>query len=125
MAFEQAVQQHSVQTALTWKIAPMHKRALGMAVGMTAGACVFLLTALHLLVFTSADTRNIELLAQYFYGYQVDWLGAFIGAWWAGVAGFVAGWFFAFVRNFALATWVLVVRARADFFGTGDFLDHI
>ncbi len=114
----------SVDAALTRAFAPMHKRALGMAVGATAGGAVFLLTAFHI-VLASPEAVNIALLSQYFYGYQVDWLGAFIGAWWGCVAGFVAGWFFAFVRNFVLATWLLFVRARADLFGAGDFLDHI
>jgi|CXWL01.1.fsa_nt_gi hypothetical protein len=123
MAPDHAVPE-SVQAALTRAVAPMHKRALGMAVGLTAGAGVFGLTAFHIIV-GSSEAANIELLSQYFYGYQVDWLGAFIGAWWGCVAGFVAGWFFAFVRNFVLATWLLFVRAKADLFGAGDFLDHI
>ena len=78
-------------------------RALGVAVGFAAGVSVFLLTAFHI-VLASPDAANIELLSQYFYGYQVDWLGAFIGASWACFVGFVAGWFFAFVRNFALVS---------------------
>ncbi len=113
-----------VQTVLVRAFAPMHKRALGMAVGISAALGVFLLTAFHL-VLASPEAANIELLSQYFYGYRVDWLGAVIGAWWGGVVGFVAGWFFAFSRNFVLATWLLVVRARAELFETRDFLDHI
>jgi hypothetical protein len=115
---------HALQAALTQAFAPMHKRALGVAVGLTAGAGVFLLTAFHI-VLASPEAANIELLSQYFYGYRVDWPGALVGAWWGGVAGFVAGWFFAFVRNFALATWLLVVRARVELFEARDFLDHI
>ncbi len=114
----------SIQNALTQAFAPMHKRALGVAVGLAAGVCVFLLTAFHI-VLASPAAANIELLSQYFYGYQVDWLGAFIGASWGCFVGFVAGWFFAFVHNFALATWLLVVRAKAELFEARDFLDHI
>ena len=68
---------------------------------------------------------GIELLANYFFGYTVSWLGACIGAWWGFVTGFVAGWFFAFVRNFSTATWLLVVRVKAELFEVRDFLDHI
>ncbi len=123
MALDHAVPD-SVQVALAQAFAPMHKLALGVAVGLTAAVSIFLLTAFHIIL-ASPEAANIALLSEYFYGYQVDWLGAVIGAWWAGVVGFVAGWFFAFVRNFALATWLLVVRARAELFEARDFLDHI
>ncbi len=113
-----------VQVVLTQAFAPMHKRALGMAVGITSALVVFVLTAFHIL-FAPPEALNIELLSHYFYGYRVDWRGAFIGAWWGGVAGFVAGWFFGFVRNFSIATWLLVVKARAELTAARDFLDHI
>jgi hypothetical protein len=104
--------------------APLHKRALGTAVGLTAALAVFLVTAFHILV---AGERGVPigLLAQYFYGYNITWPGALIGMWWGFVAGFAAGWFVAFLRNLALATWVFRVRTRAELNQTSDFLDHI
>lgn len=114
----------TVQAVLHRAFAPLHKRAFGTAVGVVSGAFFFGLTAVHILV-ASPAAANLELLSQYFYGYQVDWLGAFVGAWWGGIAGFVAGWFVAFLRNFVLATWLLVVKAKADLSETTDFLDHI
>jgi hypothetical protein len=114
----------SVQMALVNTFAPMHKRALGMAVGLVAGVGIFVLTAFHIVVASPAEA-NVELLSHYFYGYRLDWLGGLIGAWWGGVAGFVAGWFFAFVRNFVVLTWLLVIKTKADLFQTRDFLDHI
>jgi hypothetical protein len=123
MAHDRAPQD-PVQAALTRAFAPMHKLALGVAVGLTSAVGLFALTAFHIIL-PSPQAANIALLSQYFYGYQIDWLGAFIGAWWGFVAGFVAGWFFAFVRNFATATWLLFVRVRAELFETRDFLDHI
>ncbi|MGH9387563.1 MAG: hypothetical protein ACRD2N_25160, partial [Vicinamibacterales bacterium] len=48
-----------------------HKRALGVAVGLTAGMGIFLLTAVH--VALGVDGLDIGLLSQYFYGYQVTW----------------------------------------------------
>jgi hypothetical protein len=68
---------------------------------------------------------NLRLLAQYFYGYDVTWRGAFIGAWWSFVAAFVAGWFVAFVHNFVVATRLFLLRAKADLTRTTDVLDHI
>jgi hypothetical protein len=104
--------------------APLHKRALGMATGLTAGLGLFLITSFHL-VARPPDAPPVQLLAQYFYGYEVTWQGALIGLWWGFVVGFVTGWFVAFVRNVALATWIFVVRTKAEFAQTRDFLDHI
>jgi hypothetical protein len=104
--------------------APMHKRALGVAVGLLAAILVFGVTAFHVLA-RPAHALSLELLSQYFYGYTVTWVGAFIGAWWAFVAGFVGGWFAAFMRNLAVGLWLMVVRVRANLGETRDFLDHI
>jgi hypothetical protein len=104
--------------------APLHKRALGLAFGLTAGFVVFLVTAFHV-VAQPVDGIPIGLLSQYFYGYHVSWGGAFVGFWWALVAGFAAGWFVAFLRNLAVAIWIFWIRAKATFAQTSDFLDHI
>lgn len=111
-------------TVLTLAFAPMHKRAFGLAIGVTASLGIFLLTAFHVIV-QPIEAPDLHLLAQYFYGYEVSWRGAFIGAGWAFLAGFVAGWFAAFCRNLAIAISVFVTRTRADLIRTRDFLDHI
>jgi hypothetical protein len=64
-------------------------------------------------------------LAQYFSGYSVSPTGAVIGGLWAGFVGFVAGWFLAFCRNFAIAVAVFLIRTRATLAANRDFLDHI
>jgi hypothetical protein len=103
---------------------PWHKRALGLAVGCTFASIVILLTMVDVLL-SPARAPDLALLANYFVGYEVSMRGAMIGGWWAFVAGFVAGWFTAFILNLSTATWVLVVKARHDLTGTTDFLDHI
>jgi hypothetical protein len=113
-----------VDVALVRALAPMHKRVLGVAVGLTAAAAIFVVTAFHVIA-RPTDALSIELLSQYFYGFEVSWRGAFIGAWWAFVAGFVGGWFAAFLRNLTIALWLMVVRVRANLTETRDFLDHI
>jgi hypothetical protein len=113
-----------VNRVVQYAFAPMHKRALGLAFGLTAGLVVFAMTAFHVIA-RPADGLSIGLLSQYFYGYDVSWRGAFVGLWWAFVAGFAAGWFLAFLRNLALATWLFVIRAKASLAQTKDFLDHI
>jgi hypothetical protein len=102
----------------------MHKRVLGVAVGVTAASLAFLLTVFHLLV-APGSAASVELLSQYFYGYRVSWTGALVGAWWGGIVGFVAGWFLAFVRNFVMAAWLLSRQMKAELFLTRDFLDSL
>jgi hypothetical protein len=100
-----------------------HKRALGVAVGLTAGLGVFLLTAVHV-AFGPMGTR-LDLLNQYFYGYTVSWSGAFIGLAWGFATGFIAGWLLGFVHNFTVSLWMFLVRTRNDLKRTRNFLDHI
>jgi hypothetical protein len=104
--------------------APIHKRALGTAVGVALALAVFAVTVMHAAVQPS-PAPPLYLLGQYFYGYEVSFIGAFIGGFWAFVAGFVAGWFFAFWRNFAMAAHVFIIRTRVELAQTRDFLDHI
>jgi hypothetical protein len=113
----------SIDRVLVRAVAPLHKLALGVAIGLTVAMFVFAVTAFH--VIAQPDSIPIELLAEYFYGYEISWRGAFIGLWWGFVSGFAAGWFLAFMRNFLVATWLLFVRARASLTQTRDFLDHI
>ncbi len=115
---------NAVHQALEHAFAPLHKRALGLAFGFTVGLLVFLATAFHLIA-QPVDGPPIWLLAQYFYGYEVSWRGAFIGLWWGFVAGFAGGWFMAFLRNLAVAIWIFVIRTKASLAETRDFLDHI
>ena len=81
-------------------------------------------TLLDMLMFR-ADAGPIGLLQQYFTGYTVSPRGVVIGALWAFFVGWVAGWFVAFCRNFAIAAMVFWVRARSNFQASRDFLDHI
>jgi hypothetical protein len=113
----------SIDRVLERAFAPLHKLALGVAVGLTAALLVFAITVFH--VIAHPVGFPLALLSQYFYGYDTSWRGAFIGLWWGFVSGFAAGWFLAFMRNFAVATWLLFVRAKASLKQTRDFLDHI
>ncbi|MES2125008.1 MAG: hypothetical protein V4503_10025 [Gemmatimonadota bacterium] len=104
--------------------APAHKTAMGIAVALVAALCCFALTAMPLLR-GRPPALELELLSQYFYGYDVTWRGALVGAAWAAFTGFVAGWFFAFLRNALLAVRLVILKARAELAQTRDFMDHI
>jgi hypothetical protein len=103
---------------------PLDKRAFGVAIGLAAGLVVAAVTVVAL-ARDGEGARILTLLNQYFRGYSVSWPGVLIGFLWAFVAGFTAGWFVAFVRNFVLAVSIFLVRTRAELFQTRDFLDHV
>ncbi|MGH7523097.1 MAG: hypothetical protein ACREK8_02210 [Gemmatimonadales bacterium] len=109
--------------AILLAFAPLHKRAMGTAMGIAAGIAVFLATAIPLL--RGGEHLPLGLLQTYLRGYSESWLGAVIGAAWAGFVGFVFGWFLAFSSNVVLAFRLLTLRARAEYAETRDFLDHI
>jgi hypothetical protein len=109
---------------LVLAFAPLHKRAFGTAIGLTAGLAVVALTAVHV-IFRPEEAISLSLLGQYFYGYSVSWPGALIGGAWAFFAGFVAGWFTAFCRNLIMATWLFIGLTKAELGATRDFLDHV
>ena len=108
----------------TTELAPVHKVALGVAVGAISGVGIFVLTVFHV-VLQPQDALDIGLLSHYFAGYTVSWVGALIGLFWGVTVGFVAGWFLAFVRNFVIAVRVFMIRGKADLGQSRDFLDHI
>ena len=115
--------EQAVERALVLAFAPLHKRIFGTAIGLAAALTVAIAT--FIAVLRAPTDTGLWVLRAYFRGYAVSWSGILIGAAWAGAVGFVAGWFLAFVRNFALATWLLFIRVRANLSQTRDFLDHI
>ena len=104
--------------------APVHTRALGAAVGVVGGLAVFAVTVFHVVLHPSPAFK-LGLLAQYFPGYTVSWMGAFVGLFWGSLAGFVTGWFVAFVRNAVIAFRLFTVRAKAELAQTKNLLDDI
>lgn len=104
--------------------APLHKRAFGVALG-SAGAMVVALLTIVALMSPRAQEFPLHLLSEYFAGYSVSWPGVIVGAAWGFAVFFVAGWFFAFCRNLALAVSAFFIRARAELDQTRDFLDHV
>jgi hypothetical protein len=116
--------QHSRGDALGFAFAPIHKAALGVAVGLVCGLFIFALTLFHL-VLQPLQGPNVALLGQYFYGYTISWPGALIGFAWGGGTGFVLGWFMAFIRNLVVSIIVFALKTKAELERTADFLDHI
>jgi len=104
--------------------APIHKRHFGTAIGSAAGLSIAIFTLIDVL-FHSENDSPLQLLSEYFYGYEVSYPGILIGAGWGFFVGWVGGWFVAFCRNFVLATAVFWVRAKANLRASSEFFDHI
>lgn len=121
---QDATPEQEVESELDLAFSPLHKRCLGVAVGVTFAAVIAVATALHVLR-SPGEPYPLVLLQQYFPRYEVSWLGVAIGAFWAFWLGFVLGWSFAFLRNLVLAITAFVFRARAELNESRGFLDHI
>ena len=124
-AVRRSSQPDALPPSVALAFAPLHKRALGMAVGLATGLSIFLMTAIVLLRGTEADGINLWPLASYFTRYSPTWPGALIGFAWGCVVGFVGGWFVAFCRNFVIAVSLFLIRTRSELNENRDFLDHI
>lgn len=109
---------------LVLAFAPVHKMHFGAACGAASALFVVTLTLIHI-ARAPESGYPLSLLAQFFFGYSVTPWGAVVGGLWAAFAGFFAGWFLAFSRNFAIAVTVFLVRTRAMLQNNRDFLDHI
>jgi len=105
--------------------APLHKRGMGVAVGTALGLAMWLATMTLVVKGGYPVGPNLGLFSQYFPGYTVTFAGAFIGLFWGFLAGLVLGAMFAFLHNFLIWAWLLVVRSKAEMETYGDFLDHM
>lgn len=114
-----------VPSPLLLAFAPLHRLALGVAVGIVVSALLFLMT-LGLVVKGGYPVGpNLALLGQYFFGYTVTFPGAFVGLFWGFVTGFLCGYGFALLRNLCVWLWLTLIRSRAEMDQYGDFLDHM
>jgi hypothetical protein len=121
-SLERVSDEAPIAQALAYAFAPLHKSAFGIATGV-AGAIVMAGMTIAALTISRVQDFPVQLLSQYFAGYTISWTGVVVGAAWGFVVAFVAGWFFAFCRNLALAVTAFTLRVRAE--QTKDFLDHI
>ena len=115
---------NTVDGPLLRAFAPLHRSALGIACGVVVGGLICSAT-LALVIHGGYPNIKLYLLAQFFWGYSVSWLGALIGFLWGWVIGFVLGYGFALARNAAVWMWLTVIRSQAEMEQYSDFLDHL
>lgn len=99
--------------------------AFGIAIGALCGVGLCATTVILTIKGGEHVGQNLRLLSQYFPGYRVTWAGAFIGLGYGLLAGFVAGWLLAFVRNAALWLYLLTVKLKAASASFRGFFDNM
>lgn len=78
----------------------LRRRALGLAVGLTWGLSILLVTW-WLLIWNSTG-NTISKLGGIFWGYTYSWFGGIVGFIWGFVFGFILGFLIASFYNIAL-----------------------
>jgi protoporphyrinogen oxidase len=99
--------------------------ALGVAVGVVSGIGLFLMTAVLLLKGGPEIGPNLSLLHYYLPEFEVTWSGAFVGFIEAGVGGFTLGYLGAWLRNWGIAAYAVLVRRRAEAKARRGLLDKV
>jgi len=122
---EQIAQQTRLPRPLVLVLEHIDPIALGVALGLVSGAWVFLMTV-TLVIRGGEDVGvNLSLLSQYFFDYSVTMPGAFLGLLYGAVAGFIAGYVFARMRNLLVHSYVRYIRRRAEQELLDDLLDRM
>jgi len=104
-----------LQQALSLAFPKLDRVALGLALGTTAGALLFLVTFALVLRGETVHSSPLGLLSQYFPGYNdVSIAGSVLGLAYGFIAGFIGGWGFAFLRNVAVFLTMALIHRRAE-----------
>ncbi|MGH7808499.1 MAG: hypothetical protein ACRENT_10455, partial [Thermodesulfobacteriota bacterium] len=105
--------------------ARMDKLAFATAVGSVCGSVIFISTLWLIAVGDKVLEQSLRLLGQYFLGYTVSLQGAFIGAGYSFLWGFIFGWLFAYLRNLSLGILIYRARKKTESLSFKDLLDYI
>jgi hypothetical protein len=102
----------------------LDKFGFATALGSVSGLFIFLVTLSLVIKGGEVVGPNIQLLSQYFFGYNVTVKGAFIGLAYSFSWGFIFGWLVAYLRNFFVGYFIYRVKRRVEMLSFKDFLDH-
>ena len=105
-----------LEGVLTRVFMKLDRLALGVSVGMTSGAVLFLLTLMLVLKGGDAVGQNLGLLRHFFPGYTVTMPGSLIGLLYGFLSGFICGWTFAFLRNSVMFLYMALIHRRAELY---------
>ncbi len=75
----------------------LNKSAFALSTGIVLGVAVLVITVLFIIF--KHEGIQLAKLHKLFIGYQVSWVGAFLGLLWGFVYGLIGGWVFAWLYN--------------------------
>src|SRR5215469_4366382 len=89
----------SADTVLSRAVLRLDANIFGVVAGLIGALVVFLATNWLLIKGGPVVGPHLRLLGQFFIGYSVSFAGSLIGAEWAFVSGYIAGFIVAFIYN--------------------------
>ena len=80
-------------------VASLRASVMAVVFGLTSGTGLFVATAWLVVRGGAQVGPTLGLLRNYFPGYSVTWMGAFVGFFYAALVGGLVGWVVAFIYN--------------------------
>ncbi len=105
-------------------LAKLDAVALGVSLGTLCGLGIFLATNVLVLKGGEEIGPTLELLNQYFIGYEVTPVGSLIGLFYGFATGFLAGFLIAILRNFVVAVYIQFLKIKSSVSAVNDFIDN-
>lgn len=116
--------QNAADKLIVESLARLDGYALGISLGTLFGLVIFFAT--NFLIYKGGDLvgPNLQLLSQYFIGYEVTFVGSLIGLVYGFMSGFIIGWLIATLRNFFVSAYVFVLKLKSSFTAVNDYIDN-
>ncbi len=122
---EARVERSRLEELLKRTFSRIDKLGFATAVGTVSGLLIMLATLVLVARGGPAMGRALQLLGQYFEGYKVSVVGAFIGFGYAFLWGFLLAWTFAYLRNFFIGYYIYRIKRKYADIVFGRFIDSI
>jgi len=120
-----AVRRRSAEQFVESSFLPIDPFSMGLALAITAGIGLLLVTAILLLKGGRPIGPNLSLLGQFLPGYRVSRVGTLLGLIEGGAVGFLVGWLGAHLRNASVRLFVKWQQFRAEAQQRRDLLDKV
>lgn len=95
--------EHKLEDVVLTRLLRLNATINGVVIGLMAGLAIFIATNWLVLKGGPVVGPRLVLLAQFFPGYRVTFLGSLIGFAYGFVSGFIGGYFLAIVYNLIAA----------------------
>jgi hypothetical protein len=84
---------------ISHKVAIIQAKVLAFVMAVICGLAVFIMTAWLLIKGGPNVGAHLQLLGQYFIGYNVSWPGCFVGLLYGALVGGIFGWLIGIIYN--------------------------